>query len=91
MSKSIKQVFAVVAAMAALMTGALPAFAEENPPCGLGYRLGPLSSDPKNREVLPANEPGQFVLWRMEQAGGGAEFAEGFVDVLAACGAQPSV
>ncbi len=36
MSKRIKLILAVVAAMAALTTGALPAFAEEAP-CGLGY------------------------------------------------------
>ncbi|HLL39785.1 MAG TPA: hypothetical protein VK357_08965 [Rubrobacteraceae bacterium] len=86
MPKRIKLVFTVVAAMAALMTGALPAFAKENP-CGLGYFLGPASSNPENRVDLPANEPGKFVLRRMEQLGGGAKFAEGFVDELVACGA----
>ncbi len=90
MSKRIKLGFALIAAMAALMTSALPAFAEENP-CGLGYFLGPASSNPENRVDLPANEPGKFVLRRMEQLGGGAEFAERFVDELVACGAQPSV
>ncbi len=49
--------------------------------------LGSASSNPENRADLPANEPGKFVLKRMEQLGGGAEFAEGFVDELAACGA----
>ena len=87
MSKRIKLVLAVVAAMAALMTGALPALAEEDP-CGLGYFLGPASSNPLNRGELPANEPGKFVLMRMEQLGGGDEFAAGFVDELVACGAQ---
>ena len=86
MSKRIKLILAVVATMAALSTGALPAFAEEAP-CGLGYFLGPASSNPKNRADLPANEPGKFVLKRMEELGGGAEFPKGFVDELAACGA----